>query len=221
MWLRRLMAMAVLAAASGLLASTLVRRYFTGIMSALSSPALQAEPVEPVRLDGGAEPARANASLEGSGTAQTGPTAQPVLAKGAPRSRRIRAARAAREPARDAFSRTLGHGIQKLGERRYEIRRDALELALHNLRALSASARVAPELRGGKPVGFRLFAVSADGPIAKLGLRDGDVLVSINGMDITTPDRVLSAYAKLKAADRLELGILREGRAFACVYVIH
>jgi membrane-associated protease RseP (regulator of RpoE activity) len=84
-----------------------------------------------------------------------------------------------------------------------------LELALGNLQFLARSVRVIPDTRDGKPFGFRLFAIRADGPAALLGLRNDDVLVSINGLDIATPDHVLDAYGKLKTAPHLVLGLIR------------
>ena len=77
-----------------------------------------------------------------------------------------------------------------------------------------------PEARDGKPYGFRLFAIRADGPFAKLGLRNDDVLVSINGLDIATPEHVLDAYGKLKTARQLVLGLIREKHEITQDYTI-
>jgi hypothetical protein len=120
----------------------------------------------------------------------------------------------------DAFSENLGRGICKLSEYRYEIRRSTLDLALGNLGFLSRYVRVAVALRDDKPLGFRLFAIRADGPIAKLGLRNGDVLVSVNGLDIATPDRALDAYSKLRTAKHLVLGLMRDGRELRHEYSV-
>jgi general secretion pathway protein C len=122
--------------------------------------------------------------------------------------------------AHDAFSQELGRGIRKLAEHHYEIGRSTLDLALGNLGVLAKWVRVAPEVREGKPVGFRLFAITADGPFAKLGLRNGDVLIAINGLDLATPERVLEAYSKLRTAPHLILGLLREGREITQDYTI-
>ena len=65
----------------------------------------------------------------------------------------------------------FGTGAEKLGEYRYEIQRGTLKSVLGNLALLSRSARIVPELRGGRPAGFRLFAVRPDGPFAKIGLQ--------------------------------------------------
>ena len=95
-----------------------------------------------------------------------------------------------------------------------------LELALGNLVLLSSLVRVEPEIRDGKPFGYRLFAISVDGPMAKLGLRNDDVLVSVNGLDIATPDRVLGAYSKLRTASQFALGLVRDGRQISQAYTI-
>jgi type II secretory pathway component PulC len=95
-----------------------------------------------------------------------------------------------------------------------------LDLALNNLAVLAGAVRVAPEMRDGRPVGFRLFAVAADGPFAQLGLRDEDVLVAINHLAIATAEQVLEAYGKLKTAKHLVLGVLRGGRKTSLEYTI-
>ena len=121
---------------------------------------------------------------------------------------------------RDPFVQELDRGMRKLAERRYEIKRSTLELALGHLELLARSVRVIPDARDGKPFGFRLFAITADGPVARLGLRNDDVLVSINGLDIATPERVLDAYGKLKNAPRLVLGLIRERHEITQEYTI-
>jgi C-terminal processing protease CtpA/Prc len=123
-------------------------------------------------------------------------------------------------PVRDTLAQELDRGIRKLAERRYEIKRRTLELALGNLGLVARSVHVMPDARDGKPFGFRLFAIKADGPVAKLGLRNDDVLVSINGLDIATPDHVLDAYSKLKTASHLVLELVRERHEMIQEYTI-
>ncbi|HEY5284912.1 MAG TPA: type II secretion system protein GspC [Polyangia bacterium] len=120
----------------------------------------------------------------------------------------------------DAFSQELDRGIKKLGERRYEIHRSTLESVLGNLALLSRSARIVPEIRGGKTAGFRLFAVRPDGPFAKIGLQNGDVIASINGLEMTSPEKALAVYGKLKSASHLDLGLERNGQKVLSNYAI-
>jgi general secretion pathway protein C len=123
-------------------------------------------------------------------------------------------------PPGDTFSQELDRGIKKLGENRYEIHRSTLESVLGNLALLSRSARIVPEMRGGKPAGFRLFAVRPDGPFAKIGLQNGDVIASINGLEMTSPEKALEVYGKLKSASHLDLGLERNGQKVASEYAI-
>lgn len=123
-------------------------------------------------------------------------------------------------PTGDAVLQQLVRGIAKVGDLRYELKRDALDLALHNLVSLSRWVHVMPDVRSGRPFGFRLFAISSDGPFAKLGFRDDDILVSVNGLAVATPDQALEAYAKLRTANHLVLSLVRGESQVVQEYII-
>jgi membrane-associated protease RseP (regulator of RpoE activity) len=225
MRLRRLTALAAGAALLGLVASGLVRLFFTDIMTAMTTVVAEAaKPGEQGTPDGGAAPGVAErTSGPPRDPAEGRPAGAAPPAAGLRRSeQRGRSKRPAPvgAPPQDGFAQALVRGVRRLGPSRYEIARSALDLALHNLHGLARWVRVAPALRDGKPIGFRLFAIASDGPIARLGLRDEDILVSINGIAIDTPDRVLGAYGKLKASDNLALGVLRDGQSLGLSYEI-
>ncbi len=114
--------------------------------------------------------------------------------------------------ASDPLSAELDRGIKKLSENSYEIQRSTLESVLGNMNLLSRSARIVPEIRDGKAAGFRLYSVRPDGPFAKIGMQNGDVISSINGLEITSPERALEVYSKLKSASHLSLGLERNGQ---------
>lgn len=220
MWFRYLTASAACAALLALAASGFVRTHFSEVMSALAPKTSDASPVdEPIQADGRSTSV-VDPVLEGVTPDEARPTSL-LLPKAAKGHRLVTAQPASsHNPVRDTFAQELDRGIRKLAEGRYEIERGTLELALGNLGLLARSVRVMPDARAGKPFGFRLFAIMADGPVAKLGLRNDDVLVSINGLDIATPDRVLDAYGKLKTAPHLVLGLVREGHAITQDYTI-
>lgn len=54
--------------------------------------------------------------------------------------------------------------------------------------------------------------VQADGPAAKAGLKQGDVVISLNGSSIHDPRDLATQVAGLKAGDRAKLDVWREGR---------
>jgi general secretion pathway protein C len=140
----------------------------------------------------------------------TAPSATPV----------VPVASATPTPGGDALSQELDRGIKKTGEHTYEIQRATLESVLGNMSLLSRSARIVPEIRDGKAAGFRLYSVRPDGPFAKIGMQNGDVISSINGLEITSPEKALEVYAKLKSASHLSLGLERNGQRTTKDYTI-
>ncbi len=118
----------------------------------------------------------------------------------------------------DALAVDLARGIQKINENKYELQRSTLESVLGNMALLSRSARIVPEMKDGKAAGFRLFAVRPDGPFAMIGMQNGDIISSINGLEITSPEKALEVYAKLKSASHLSLGMERNGQKLTKEY---
>ena len=120
----------------------------------------------------------------------------------------------------DALAMDLANGIKKLSENKYELQRSTLESVLGNMALLSRSARIVPEMKDGKAAGFRLFAVRPDGPFAMIGMQNGDIISSINGLEITSPEKALEVYAKLKSASHLSLGMERNSQKVTKEYNI-
>jgi hypothetical protein len=223
MWFRTLTASAACAALLGLAASGFVRTHFFEVMSALA-PRPLAQPLVDGSIQAGGSPAGVEIAPEGKPPTATRPTSL-RLAKNGNGHRAASAPHGSspnpvRAPVRDTFAQELDRGIRKLAEHRYEIKRSTMDLALGNLGLLAGSVRVMPEVRDGKPFGFRLVAMMDDGPVAQLGLQNDDVLVSINGFDVATADRVLDAYSKFKTASHLVLGLIRERREIFQAYTI-
>jgi general secretion pathway protein C len=81
-------------------------------------------------------------------------------------------------------------------------------------------ARATPESENGKVVGIRLSAIRKDSVLSALGLEDGDRLQTINGFDITVPEKALEAYARLRQADKLSVTVNRRGRDMTLDYTV-
>jgi general secretion pathway protein C len=118
------------------------------------------------------------------------------------------------------FAQEMKKGIKQLGENKYELRRATLESVLGNTPLLLGSVRLVPEIKNGKATGFRLFAVHPEGPFALIGMQNGDIISSINGLEITSPEGGLAAYTKLKSASHLSLGMERNGQKVTKEYRI-
>jgi general secretion pathway protein C len=67
-----------------------------------------------------------------------------------------------------------------------------------NPSAIARGARVVPAMKDGKPLGFKIYAIRPDSLYAKLGLTNGDTIVSLAGQSIDSMDKALEVYAKLR-----------------------
>jgi general secretion pathway protein C len=102
----------------------------------------------------------------------------------------------------------------------YEIDKSLVQKALANPMALAKGARVVPAVKNGKPDGFKLYAIRPSSVYSKLGLTNGDTLQSINGFELTSADKALEVYTKLREATQLEVEITRRGKPMTLKYSI-
>jgi general secretion pathway protein C len=102
-------------------------------------------------------------------------------------------------------------GIQRLSATEFNVDRGIVDKILENQAELMKQARIVPEQENGKVVGIRLFGVRNDTLLGALGMENGDRLQSINGFDMTSPEKALEAYARLRTADHMTVQINRKG----------
>ena len=91
---------------------------------------------------------------------------------------------------------------------------------LANTTALATSARFVPSIKDGKPNGFKLYALRPGSIFARLGMQNADLIKAINGLDMSTPDKALEAYAKLKSASHLTVMLERRNENITLDYQI-
>jgi general secretion pathway protein C len=113
----------------------------------------------------------------------------------------------------------LRKGIVRVSATEHEIDRGVVEKILENPAEL-LRARVVPEQEGGRVVGLRLFGVRPDSLLGLLGVENGDRLGAINGFELTTPEKIFEAYARLRTADKLTLSVNRRGQPMTLDYAI-
>jgi general secretion pathway protein C len=107
---------------------------------------------------------------------------------------------------------SISKGIQKVSATEFNIDRSVVDKILENQAELMKQARIVPEQENGKMVGIRLFGVRPDTLLGVLGMNNGDRLQTINGFDMTSPEKALEAYARLRTADKLTVQVNRGGQ---------
>lgn len=73
-----------------------------------------------------------------------------------------------------------------------------IEQALNNLPLLLTQARAVPYFKDGQAVGLRLFAIKAGSLFEKVGLRNGDILKSINGSALGDLTQAVKLFERLR-----------------------
>ena len=121
---------------------------------------------------------------------------------------------------KDDMHAAIDNGIKKLDENNYEIDKALVDKVLANPMAVAKGARVVPAVKNGKPDGFKLYAIRPNSVYAKLGLSNGDTLESINGFELTSADKALEVYTKLREATSLEVTITRLNAEMTLKYQI-
>jgi general secretion pathway protein C len=120
----------------------------------------------------------------------------------------------------DELQAAVDSGIKKIDDTTYEIDKSLVEKVLLNPMAIAKGARVVPAMKNGKPEGFKLYAIKPSSAFAKLGLTNGDTLTQINGFELTSADKALEVYTKLREASNLELEVTRRGKPVVLKYTI-
>jgi general secretion pathway protein C len=112
----------------------------------------------------------------------------------------------------------ISQGIEKVNDSNYNISRAMLNKVLDNAGKLIGIAAVTPKMEGGQPVGMEIQGVQPGTLLTKLGIQNGDVLESVNGESLSSPDDALGAYTTLRTAEKLTLSIRRAGRSMMINY---
>jgi general secretion pathway protein C len=144
------------------------------------------------------------------------------------RAQKNAAAEAAPSTAAPMAAATLGgiseaemdQNIHASSETKFGVPRTFVDKILSNQAEIMSSARVVPHEENGQVVGVKLYGIRRNSLLGKLGLQNGDMLRTINGFAMSSPDTALEAYSRLRTASNLAVAIERRGQAMNIQYDI-
>lgn len=100
----------------------------------------------------------------------------------------------------------------QVGVGSYVIDQRALNASLDNIGQAMTDARLLPSIKNGKVEGFRISEVKPQGIFGTIGIKNGDVLLSINDFPIDSPEKAIQSFASLKGQNRIKLDLVRDGQ---------
>jgi hypothetical protein len=109
-------------------------------------------------------------------------------------------------------------GVNRRSDSQFDITRRALDAFVGNQARLLGTARIVPSQHEGVVTGVRLYGIRRGSTLDLLGFQNGDELQTINGFDVSSPERALEAYARIRGASELRVGMVRRGAPLELVY---
>jgi len=91
---------------------------------------------------------------------------------------------------------------------------------LNDLTKLGMQARVVPNYKGGKYEGFKLIGVRPNSLYRAIGIRSGDVVKSVNGAELNSPNKAITLFEELKNQAKITVDVERGGRAMQLLYQV-
>jgi general secretion pathway protein C len=90
--------------------------------------------------------------------------------------------------------------------------REFVEQILNNPGMLAKQARVVPAIKDGETRGFKFYGIRPGSLPKLLGLKNGDLLTSVNGNELKSLDQAMGLYTKLRRASHLSVTLERKGK---------
>lgn len=112
----------------------------------------------------------------------------------------------------------FAQAVTRAADGTIEVKREAFDMLLDDQSAVMRSARVIPHKEGDRIVGLKLFGIRRGSSLEVLGFQNGDRVERVAGLDVSTPDRALEAYNKLRGVTKLDIVITRKGKPLTLRY---
>lgn len=94
---------------------------------------------------------------------------------------------------------------------RVSMRRSMINDAINDVSKLMTQVKIQPHMEDGRPDGLAISRIKPNSIFRRMGLRNGDILKSVEGQEIRTVDDALRLYESMKTADRVNVEIERRG----------
>jgi general secretion pathway protein C len=104
---------------------------------------------------------------------------------------------------------TDSRGIRR---QRVSLRRNMINKAIEDVSKLMTQVKITPKIgEDGRQEGLAMSNIKPNSIFRRMGLRNGDVLKSVDGHIIESVDDALRIYDSLKSADKVSVQIMRRG----------
>jgi general secretion pathway protein C len=113
-----------------------------------------------------------------------------------------------------------GIRVERLADNRFSIDEEGVTQLTTNINQYMTQVRLIPFFEGNKSAGYRIAAIRPGTTFEQLGFQGGDVLQQVNGLDVSTPEKLYTIFQNLKDEKKVTVNILRQGQKNTLTYEI-
>jgi general secretion pathway protein C len=110
--------------------------------------------------------------------------------------------------------------IRQTADNQFVIDRRELDRTVNNINEVFTQARAVPYFKDGKTVGFRVFAIKPGSVFEKIGLKNGDVVKRVNGVELTDPTKAITLFTELQNEGHIAMDLDRNQQTKSFSYEI-
>ncbi|MHB1013453.1 MAG: type II secretion system protein GspC [Desulfobacteria bacterium] len=110
--------------------------------------------------------------------------------------------------------------VERLADNRFSIDEAGVAQLTGNINQYMTQVRLIPFFEGNKSAGYRIAAIRPGTTFEQLGFKGGDVLQQVNGLDVSSPEKLYTIFQNLKDEKKVSVNILRQGQKSTLTYEI-
>ncbi len=96
--------------------------------------------------------------------------------------------------------------------------RETISGAISRVRDIMRDVKIGPYSANGKKLGIAITKLNENGILKEIGIKQGDIIETVNGLTLNSPYQIFNTYRKLKGKDQLEVKILRNSQPLILTY---
>jgi general secretion pathway protein C len=120
--------------------------------------------------------------------------------------------------ASQASASAVSSGVRQIDDTHWLVSREEVDKARTNFSTELRLAQMLPRIVDGQTDGFLIRSLRRQSILNKLGLKRGDVVMSVNGLALDSPEKALQIFQQLREARQIELAVERQGTAMNFAY---
>ncbi len=98
------------------------------------------------------------------------------------------------------------------------IKRSMIDESMKDINTLMKQVRVRPHFTGGEADGILLYGIKQKSIFREMGIRNGDIIMGVDGKDIRSVEDAITLYDTLRNASEAKIEIKRRGKKKELLY---